>query len=372
LKSRGLGLITAILFVFPAWAGQVTYQCDPTTINQGLCDALNNTLGSEYAQLFEDANANIYIQIAHLDAGAVAHNDQFYTTVAYADYYHALQAGADGPADAAALASLPAGGNPINSSYRVALTSALESALNLTGGKGICKPGTPGCSLDVCNFGSAPASTCFNGVITISDSKSFYFGDSDDPPAGQYDFFTVVQHETDEILGTGSCIQGGALQISRVCLDGVLWGTSAPDLFRYTGPGVRGFSIGLLQSVILPPVPAYFSIDGGQTSLASLYSLTNGPDYGDLSTTCQHVQDAVGCSNWPNGNHRLGMDLTNDGGAEIAMLDAIGYELTDEGKGLSAASAFYTPEPSSIGLVSIGLGFSAVLWRRRRRLVRRS
>jgi hypothetical protein len=372
LKRTGLGLIAALgLFVLPASAGKVTYQCDPNSIDPGLCQALNNTLGSEYAALFENANANIYIQKGSLPDSQVAHNDQFYTTISYSSYYNALKASISGPADAVAVASLPVGapfGNPINPGYQVALTSALDAALGFTGANG-CKLGAVKCG-GGCTLSSATASTCFDGIITISDSslKHFYLGDSEDPPADQYDFFTVVQHETDEILGTGSCIGGGTLLISPACLNGAVWGTSAADLFRYIGPGLRGFSIGPSQSVLLPlGQQAYFSIDGGQTSIASLYNSKDGPDYGDLSTVCQHVQDSIGCRHWPAGNNRVGMDLTNDGGVEIAMLDAMGYQLTSQGKDLSAASVAYTPEPSSIDLVSIGFGASAVLWRRRQR-----
>ncbi|HVV45306.1 MAG TPA: NF038122 family metalloprotease [Bryobacteraceae bacterium] len=346
----------------------MTYQCDPNTISQGLCESINNTVGVEYSQLFTNANASVYIQMGHLSS-AVGHNDQFYTTVHYSDYYDALKASASGVADAQAVASLPAGGpfaTPINAGYQVALTSALDAALGFTGAPGICKPGATNCSATGCALNSSTSSTCFNALITISDSKQFYFDDSASYPAGAYDFFTVVRHETDEVLGTGSCIRSGTLFISSVCLNGV-WGTSAADLFRYVAPGQRGFSIGPLQSVTLSGQSAYFSIDGGKKSIAGLSSSPGGDDYGDLSTVCQHVQDSFGCTNWSNRKDKRGPSLTNDGGAEIAMLDAIGYQLTDNGRMLSAASSLYTPEPSSIGLVSVGFGLSGAVWRRRKR-----
>jgi hypothetical protein len=299
----------------------------------------------------------------------VGHNDQFYTTVHYSAYYDALKASTSGLADAQAVASLPAGGpfsNPINAGYQVALTSALDAALGFTGAAGICKPGALNCSATGCALNSSTASNCFNGIITISDSKQFYFDDAENYPSGAYDFFTVVRHETDEVLGTGSCIKSGTLFISSICLNGV-WGTSAADLFRYVAPGQRGFSIGPLQSVALSGTSAYFSVDGGKRSIAALSGSLGGDDYGDLSAVCQHVQDSFGCTNWSNTKDKRGPSLMNDGGAEIAMLDAIGYQLTDKGQALSAASSLYTPEPSSIGLMSVGFGLSGAVWRRRRR-----
>ena len=377
MRKTGIGLIAALgLSVLPAAAGPVTYYpvrytCD-ATISAATCNSLNNTLGLEYSQLFTNAAANIYITMGALPNGTVGHNDQFYTTVNYADYYKALQASIAGPADAAAVASLPSPvtrfSNPINSGYQISLTSALDTALGFTGAegpRGTCKPGDA-CSLTGCQLGPSTISTCFNGVVTLSNSKLFDYGDSDaGSTKDHYDFFTVVQHETDEILGTGSCIKSGQLLISSFCLNG-LWGTSASDLFRYVGPGQRGFSIGPQQIVTIAPAPAYFSIDGGATAIAGLSNSAHGDDYGDIPTVCEHVQDSIGCTNWTAGTGRRGMDLTTDGGAEIAMLDAIGYQLTHKGGDLSAASLDYAPEPSSIGLVSIGLGLSGVVWRRRR------
>lgn len=388
MKRSGSGLIIALgLCVLPAFAGKVTYPvnyvCDPQTISQSLCDALNSTLGAEYSDLFgATATAKIYIQMGTLDAGVIGHTFQFYSTVDYSTYYNALKGSINGTADVEALASLPAAapfGNPINPNYNVSLTSALDAALGLGGGVGACAPGTPSCGAG-CGFtlsNGLPNTNCYNGVVTISGSKlvSFYGAvpnasgvydlDSGTYSPGDYDFFTVVQHETDEVLGTGSCLQGGTLQVSHMCLNGV-WGISPADLFRYIAPAQRGFTIGANQAVTLSGPGAYFSIDGGQTSIAGLYNSSNGPDYGDLSTVCQHVQDAIGCSNWTSTGHQQGVTLTNDGGVEIAMLDAIGYSLTS-GAGELSTSDFYAPEPSSLGLAAVGFGLSGVIWRRRQR-----
>ena len=377
MKKTGFRLIIALgLSALPVVAGPVlppagdthavSYTCD-ASVGADLCNQLNHTLGTEYAEIFTNAAANIYITMGALPSGVIAHNEEYYTTVYYTDYYNALKASIHGPADVSAVASLPAPpsglagnfSNPVNPGYQVSLTSALDAALGFTGAYGPrlqCLPGI---------------STCFNGIITLSNASLpngtsvFDSSDSDGGSNGKYDFFTVVQHETDEVLGTGSCIEAGAHVITDHCLNG-FWGISASDLFRYVGPAQRGLSIDSKGSVTIPSATPFFSIDGGVTGITNLSKSSVGDDYGDLPTVCQHVQDSVGCTNWPAGTNRRGMDLTNDGGVEIAMMDAIGYQLTGSGQRISAASLDYAPEPSSIGLVSIGFGLSGVLWRRRK------
>jgi invasion protein IalB len=101
---------------------------------------------------------------------------------------------------------------------------------------------------------------------------------------------------------------------------------------------------------------AYFSINGGQTQIAPYNNSTNGDDYGDWATTCKYLQDAEGC------NLQGGLNIANDGGVEIVVLGAVGYNLTEEGQSLSAATV---PEPGTIGMVAAGLGLLAGFARRR-------
>jgi hypothetical protein len=159
-------------------------------------------------------------------------------------------------------------------------------------------------------------------------------------PANAYDYFSVVEHETDEVLGTISCVSTGGATLSDGC-----GGTraSATDLFRYTGAGTRVFE---------STTPgAYFSYDGGTTNglgAGTFYNtLSNGQDYADFLTNCKHVQDATGC---------LGQsfDITNDGGPELAILDAIGFNQT------------VVPEPGTITLLGAGLAALGAYRLRRR------
>lgn len=95
-------------------------------------------------------------------------------------------------------------------------------------------------------------------------------------------------------------------------------------MFRYQ-------SAGNLVLIGTTPGP-YFSYNGGQTNGAGtkmkVYNtLDNGDDYADFVSSsprqaAQSVQDAEGCP-----GRDAGLDITNDGGAEIDILNAIGYKL---------------------------------------------
>ncbi len=366
LKTPKLIVFLALgICVFPVFGGNVTYVCD-SGIGTDVCSTLNNTVGAQYGLVFSNVSASIYIQYG-ATGGDIGENTQFYNTVLYSQYYAALQTHLSGAADNAAFNSLNGASNPYGSGLGVAVTSALDSALGLLGAHGI----NP--SLSACSIGSQ---NCYNDVITLSDSASFFYDVGSYAP-GQYDFFTTVEHETNEALGTSSCLANGLVSLSAGCSNGV-WGVSSSDLFRYIAPGQLGFTVtsgspganglpvtlgqGNYDSPDLGPgtTGAYFSIDGGNTALADFYDAPNGPDYGDLATACKHVQDTYGCS------QASGINILNDGGAELAMLDAVGYALTPQGQALSAAYVD-TPEVSSIAMLMLGLGGVGFVWRRRMR-----
>jgi hypothetical protein len=147
-----------------------------------------------------------------------------------------------------------------------------------------------------------------------------------------------VEHETDEILGTISCI--GANDIDGCSTTG---GTDASpaDLFRYSA-GIRSF---LANSNTCSGSSAYFSIDSGNTDIADYNNCPTGGDYGDwLSIYPYLVQDAEAS---PDAK----LDISTDVGVnanhyfrpEVAVLDAVGFNLA-------------TPEPGTLGLLGASLG----------------
>jgi hypothetical protein len=354
VKRIGFRLAALALAAIPAFASGIVYDCDTTDSNKigsSVCTTLQTTIAGQYASIFSNANALIYIQYGSI--GGVAQNTQVYNTVSYSTYYSKLLSGESGTADVTAVGSLGGGTtNPVVAADGVAVTSALDAALGLSGALGI---NSSGGSCSGIGLGTTVADSCFNDIITVSNTWGLYYDVGQYQP-GQYDFFTAVEHETDEALGTASCLQevSGIPLVSGGCGNGGP-GVSAADLFRYSATGVRSF-LGPGGNQATGSL-AYFSINSGATDLAPYNNTPNTGDYGDWSTYCKYVQDAFGCSN-SSGN----LTIQNDGGAEIAVLDAVGYNLTAQGKSLSEA---YAPEPGTIGLLAVGLGMLAGFARRR-------
>ena len=378
MKTIRTGIVALVFVALPAFASGISYDCATTgsaAIPTNVCSILNTTVSGEYAAIFTDANSYIYIQYAS-SGNDVANNVQIYNTVSYAAYYDALAANASGPNDAAAVGSL--GGslaNPVISGQGVALTSSLDQALGFSAQSYGITASETSCS----TIGSASnPNGCYNDVISVSSDVSFYFDGitAGSQTSSEFDFFSAVEHETDEALGTSSCLANGAGTESGGCDNGAnpnnpaepcyysrhgcsfpnFQGTSAADLFRYASPDVRSYSG---YDGTTDGSTAYFSINGGATPIAYYNNTTNGSaDYGDWSTTCTYVQDAYGCS-----GGGAGLNIENDGGVEIAVLDAVGYNLTPEGEALTAGVA---PEPGTVGMLALGLGTMAWFARRRR------
>ncbi|MGA9069994.1 MAG: NF038122 family metalloprotease [Terracidiphilus sp.] len=336
-KIPAFAVLSVLFCARSASATGISYVCDPS-IQTSECTTLNTTIAGQYASTFSNANASIYITFGNTGLGS---SSQYLNFVSYATYTTALIADSSGDAvDTAALASLPGTEPAIFGGGNIEVTSALEEALGLGMGAGATS------SLGYCAIpGSAG---CYDGVITLATpsmvagyGQGYYYG-TGIQAANEYNINSIVEHETDELLGTSSCISTAG-SLSDGC-----GGTaaSAVDLFRYQAPGTRVFE---------STTPgAYFSYNGGATNGANgatYNTLANGNDYADFTQSCQDVQDATGC---------LGSTqyITTDGGAEVNILDAVGYNLNEQ-----PAS---TPEPSTISLFTTGLlGMAALVHSRR-------
>jgi hypothetical protein len=297
--------------------GNITYVCAPNvdTTAPGTCNYLNTTIAGIYAARFTNANASIYIQFGITGLGGSTSG--FLNLISYSTYRAALASDSSGDlVDVAALASLPGSEPAIFGGGSIEVTSALGVALGLSGMTGTTAGGSS-CSI--------PSAGCYNGIITVTTpanlsansggTQFLYFRQNGGTqPSDAYDYYSVVEHETDEVLGTASCISTTSPMM--VLTDGCTGANnaSAVDLFRYQSPSTR---------VVQSTTPgAYFSYDGGNTNVAVYNTLANGNDYADWVTNCQYIQDAVGCLG------QNGLDISNDGGVEIAVLDAVGYNAT--------------------------------------------
>ncbi len=339
-----------------AAAGTITYTCDPSinATEAGTCSYLNSTIAGLYSSTFTNANANIYITMGVTGLGD---NEQYLNAISYPAYLTDLTANAvasGNPIQASAVAALNGLDTAIYGSGDVEITAALGEALGVSASSlfGITSGGGR------CTIGTA---NCYNGLITITTPANlagetgqqlWWRQQGGTEPSNAYDFYSTVEHETDEILGTASCIDTQTNPLSNVCSFFGANTPSAVDLFRYSSVG------NLIPNSALSTTPgAYFSYNGGATNGAdgAVYNtLDNGNDYADFLSGCPtkvFVQDGTGC---PGGDANV--NITNDGGAEIDILNAVGYK--------EAASA---PEPASVGLFGSGLAlFAAMAWRRRR------
>src|SRR5579872_2840683 len=175
----------------------ITYTCDPsiTDLAGDICGLLNTDTAGIYARYFANAGANIYITFGSTDLG------ESLTTVnlvSYSTFRSALIAAQTDSNDTTAVADSVPASSPFGNDS-VVISNAVARALGLQAPYGILSNGAS------CATG---ASGCYDGVITISSNiqsfGDFYFR-SGSIGSSQYDFFTVVEHETDEVLGTPSC-----------------------------------------------------------------------------------------------------------------------------------------------------------------------
>jgi hypothetical protein len=320
--------MAAIGAAVPALAS-ITYACAPNidATEAGTCGALNgSTVSGVYSSIFSDVNASIYITYGNTGVGQSSFDT---TPVSYAQYYAALPGYSQSllsPTDPLTLYG--------NTSGNIDVTSALASALGITA-NGASTAGVEADGMTACTLGGPG---CYNGVITIANGGGFYFPLSPGDPVvlNEVDFFYIVEHETDEILGTSSCIVGDEM-------DQCTSTDAAPaDLFRYAAASIPSFLSTSNGSA------AYFSIDGGATAIAYYTNAPGNGDYGDWTSGGPYrVQDGEAHTN-------SNLDLTNDGGSGIEVLNAVGFGLA-------------VPEPGTLGLAGVSLAILALARSRRRR-----
>jgi len=354
-------LLLVLVSTIPALAGSVTFTCDPSIAADGpagVCDYLNDVIAPLYNNTFTNANANIYIEFSN-NSGLADSTTGFFNLVDYSTYRSALENNATDAARAFVPVIEPSifGGDDVNLTSALAEALGITTTLNNAGGAVVgITSGTNTPNGDIngtsCTSFAAVGSGCYNGIIQLnipSDLDSEYsqgytyrtLGGSTTDTSENYDFFSVVEHETDEILGTASCVDTTGNNNTTLANSGHC--AAAVDLFRYTSSGTRTFDT--------TGVMAYFSANGGVTDYdGNTYNdLANGQDWADFIQSCTFVQDSMGCLN-------QSFDITTDGpggtaGPEIAILNAVGYNLA--------------PEPGTIWLLGFGFAvLGAVAYRR--------
>jgi hypothetical protein len=333
----------------------IVYTCAPN-VPASTCNYLNTTVAGYYNNIFTNANANIYIQFGVTGLGA---SDGFINLVHYTPYVTALTNKAvKSSIQASALSAINTYATPAYGTQNiVGISVSLGTALGFTGLIGINAAETASCT--------PYTSGCYNEVITVADAAtqaqegfSLYYDDQGGTEGpNQYDFYAVVQHETDEVLGTSSCISTQSSSgLSDEC-DGPVSGSngipSVVDLSRYSSPAHLA-----LDTSPSTTAGQYFSFDGGvhygiigDGGSQKIYNtLDNGDDFADYISsspdcgTNQAVQDAEGCPGEDGG-----LTILNDGESEITILNTDGFDIPEAvltspapGSTLSGTSATFT------------------------------
>jgi hypothetical protein len=255
---------------------------------------LNTTTASLYSNAFTNANACIYLQL-----GSASQTVSEPVTMSYSAFRTALTAAETDTNDTVAVtASVPATNPYAGDSVR--LTNPLARALGSSATTGIQTNGQTPCALGTAG--------CYDAVITISNTAPFYLR-SGTIASGQIDFFTLVERQTDEALGTASCSPSA-------CGANV----APADFFRYHSNGTRSFAPGTNDACSSSDsTNACFSFDGVHM-LQQYNNLSGGQDTGDWAPNCASnplVQDAPACPTVA--------DIDISPAAEILVLDVVGY-----------------------------------------------
>ena len=307
----------------------LVYTC-ASNVPTSTCTYLNTTVAGYYNSIFTNANASIYVQFGTTGLGSSV---GYINLVPYSKYITAVtKTSPQSTIQASALSSINTYAATPYGSGNMEVTVALGQALGFSGLSGItpseasCTPGSAGCYYEIVTVADA-ATQASEGFTLYYDDQ----GGTEGPD--QYDFYAVVAHETDEVLGTSSCIGTGSNELIDGCdFSGGTGVPSAVDLMRYSSPGNLAKDTAPSQTA-----GQYFSYDGGadygaygRAGAPKVYNtLANGDDFSDYTSsspcsTNEAVQDAEGCP-----GEDSAMNVLNDGQSELVILNAVGFSIPE-------------------------------------------
>ena len=342
------GVASIVLGGMPASAITIIASYDPSISTNAPALADIQNIATYYDALFTNpATVNIYFQFGNTGLGESSFAQ---TDVTYTSWVAALgstASAANGYAQSAD--SVLSSSDPLSAvdSGFVTLTDANARAL--------------GFSVPIPNTNCVNTPTPSNPVnivcgndatITISSTQPYEYNQTATP--GDFDFYSVVEHELDEVLGIGSALNG---------MSSISAGTTfaAEDYFRYAcGNGSA------LDVTLSTTDNVCFSYNGGASDVtgAQFYQEAHGPgDYNDwiwgsggsygCPPTTAYVQDAFACAG------DIPSSYVGANSPEGIVLQTLGYNASQQSS---------VPEPGTFGLFGLIAGGMALARRRVARL----
>lgn len=277
----GLLIIAAVLPLSArALTFDVTYDSSTAAAPSGFFSAFQDAINFYQTTYDNPITINMQVGWGEIDGQSLSpgdlgqsltHQQGFYS---YSQIVNAMANNDTSPADATALANLPATYPVANAQFVMANSEAKAFGLLAGNASGI------------------------DGYVGFNSSAAYTFDPNDRSVAGEYDFIGIADHEISEVMGRYGLGQNGASS-----------GRYSPiDLFRY-------LSAGTLDTV--PANGAYFSIDGGATVINTF----NGTGGGDLSDWAGGTLDSY------NHSSSTGQEEAVSAG-DVTLMNVLGYNLT--------------------------------------------
>ncbi|MBX3484197.1 NF038122 family metalloprotease [Phenylobacterium sp.] len=336
-------------------------------------------IAAKYWESVLTNNAVVHINVGYSDLGPNvlgSTGSSLLTFVPIADYYDALAFTGTSALDALAVANL----SPVSGSGSVNVlvpnySDAGAQTGAVTGESRVAPDGLEISSTIALTSANAKAfgvdfgPDFIDAEIQFSSQFAFDFNPLNGIAAGRYDFIGVAIHEIGHALGFVSSADDFDF-IAAIGYDGPVddfWWGYGLDLFRYTSAGQLDWQA---------DVPAYFSIDGGQTALMDGYFSTGSfTGDGNQASHWKEPNQATPCLNFRGIMNPYICGGTGDAvtGLDLALFDAIGWNLNvDVLNGnyhfttAQAYQAFGVPEPSTWAVTILGFGLLGAAMRRRR------